>query len=129
VRNKNTGHVQTFTPDATVNWEQAVGWQAKQAVAWLLTSHPGDIELLPFVGRVMIDLRFNVRRPASLPKKVLHPMKGADVDNLAKSVLDALQNVRVIGDDKTVTDLSACKRFEEPGHPEGVEVEITAWLH
>lgn len=127
VRNKNTGFTQTFTPDSTMNWEQSVGWQAKQAVAWLLTSHPEDVAL-PFAGRVMVDLRFNVRRPQSTPKKVEYPMKGADVDNLAKSILDALQNVNVIQDDKTVTDLTTCKRFETPDHPEGVEVEITAWL-
>ena len=127
VKDKNTGFTRTFTPDSTMNWEQSIGWQAKQAVAWVLTNHPGQAEL-PFTGRVMVDVRFNVRRPASTPKKVTHPLKGADVDNLAKSVLDALQNVKVIDDDKTVTDLSTCKRFEEPGHPEGVEVEITAWL-
>ena len=128
VRNKDTGFSQTFTPDSTVNWEQSIGWQVKQALAWIHANHPGELEGLPYTGRIMCDMRFNVRRPASTPKKVQYPMKGADIDNLAKSVLDALQNVNVIQDDKTVTDIQACKRFEEDGHPEGVEVEITAWL-
>lgn len=127
VRNKETGFSQTFTPDSTVNWEQAIGWQAKQALAWIVANHPGELNL-PWTGRVMCTMRFNVRRPVSTPKKIQFPMKGADIDNLAKSVLDALQNVQVIQDDKTVTDISACKRFEEDGHPEGVEVELTAWL-
>lgn len=128
VRNKNTGFVQTFTPDSTVNWEQAVAWQAKQAMSWVLINHPGELDGLPWTGRVMVHLRFNIRRPASTPKKVKFPMKGADVDNLAKSALDALQNISIIQDDKTVTDLTAIKRFEEAGHPEGVEVEITTWV-
>lgn len=127
VRNKNTGFVQTFTPDATVNWEQAIGWQVKQALAQIHTFAPGELEL-PFKGRVMIDMRFNVKRPTSLPKKIEYPMKGADIDNLVKCVLDGLQNVNVITDDKIVTDISACKRFADDQHPEGVEVEITAWL-
>lgn len=127
VRNKNTGFVQTFTPDATVNWEQSIGWQVKQALAWIHTNHPGELEL-PFAGRVMVDMRFNMKRPASLPKKVEYPMKGADVDNLVKCVLDGLQNVNVLTDDKIVTDISARKRFADAEHPEGVEVEITAWL-
>lgn len=76
----------------------------------------------------MVDMRFNVKRSASTPKKILYPMKGADVDNLCKSVLDALQNVNCLQDDKTVTDISACKRFADVDHPEGVEVEMTVWL-
>lgn len=127
MRNKNTGFVQTFTPDATVNWEQAVAWQAKQALAHVAVNFPGDIDLFPCTGRVIATLRFNVTRPQSLPKKTIYPLRGADVDNLAKSVLDALQNVQVIGDDKTVSDLQVCKRFEEPGHPEGVEIDLTLW--
>jgi Holliday junction resolvase RusA-like endonuclease len=127
VRNAKTGFVQTFTPDDTVNWEQAIGWQVKQALAWIQVHHPGELEL-PWSGRVMVDMRFNVRRPASLPKKVLFPMKGADIDNLVKCVLDGLQNVNVLTDDKIVTDIDARKRFADPEHPEGVEVEVTAWL-
>lgn len=128
MRNKNTGFVQTFTPDATVNWENTIAWQAKQALAWVNVNYPSEITDLPCRGRVMADLRFNVVRPQSLPKKVQIPLKGADVDNLAKSVLDALQGMNVFHDDKQVTDLQVSKRFAEPGHPEGVEIELTMWL-
>jgi len=128
VRNPKTGFTQTFTPDATVNWEQAVAWQAKQALAHVAVNFPGDVDLFPCTGRVAASLRFNVVRPKTLPKKVQFPLRGADVDNLAKSVLDALQNVQVIGDDKTVSDLQVCKRFVESGHPEGVEIDLTMWF-
>lgn len=130
VRNKQTGFSQTYTPDDTVTWEGAIGWQTKQALAAMTVAHPGEFDVLPLVGRLMFDLRFNVKRPASLPKKVQFPLKTrpGDIDNLAKSVLDALQNVGVIRDDCQVTDMNAIKRFAEPGHPEGVEIELTGWL-
>ena len=127
VRNAKTGFTQTFTPDATVNWEQAIGWQVKQALAWIHTNHPGELEL-PWAGRVMVDMRFNIKRPASTAKKIEYPMKGADIDNLVKCVLDGLQNVNVLTDDKIVTDINAYKRFADADHPEGVEVDMTAWL-
>lgn len=127
VRNAQTGFTQTYTPDATVNWEQAIGWQVKQALAHIHAFFPGELEL-PFARRVMVDMRFNIKRPASLPKKVEYPMKGADIDNLVKCVLDGLQNVNVLTDDKIVTDIQARKRFVTVEHPEGVEVDITAWL-
>lgn len=130
VRNKATGFSQTYTPDDTVNWEQAVGWQAKQALAAMVVAHPGEFDALPLKGRLMFNLRFNVKRPASLPKKVLFPMKSrpGDIDNLAKSVLDALQNVGVIQDDCQVTDMDVTKRFADQDHPEGVEIELTGWM-
>lgn len=128
VRNAKTGFVHTYTPETTVNWEQAIVWQVKQALVQVQLDH--DISALPFKGRIMADVRINVERPKSLPKSVVFPMKSrpGDVDNLAKSVLDALQIAGVIEDDKTVTDLSAYKRFADSEHPEGVEVELTTWI-
>lgn len=130
VRNKDTGFVHTFTPDATVSWEDTIAWQAKQALAAMMVDHPGEYDVLPLTGRIMVNLRFNVKRSASLPKKVQFPMKSrpGDLDNLEKSALDALQKVGVIQDDKTVTDLDSCKRFADQDHPEGVEIELTGWL-
>lgn len=128
VRNPKTGFVHTYTPETTVNWEQTIVWQVKQALAAVQLDN--DISMLPFTGRILADVRINVERPKSLPKSIHYPMKSrpGDVDNLAKSVLDALQIAGVIDDDKTVTDLSTYKRFADSEHPEGVEVELTAWI-
>jgi Holliday junction resolvase RusA-like endonuclease len=128
VRNAKTGFVHTYTPETTVNWEQTVVWQVKQALAQVQMD--SDISCLPFAGRIVADVRINVERPKSLPKSVEFPMKSrpGDVDNLAKSVLDALQLAGIIEDDKTVTDLSAYKRFANSEHPEGVEVELISWI-
>lgn len=129
VRNPHTGFVQTFTPDTTVTWEQAIGWQVKQALSVVALDDPKGLEFLPLEGRLMIDMRFNLKRPKSLSKKVEYPMTArGDYDNLAKSVTDALQGINVIADDKTVTDSTILKRFADQDHPEGVEIEMTAWL-
>lgn len=130
VRNKQTNQVSTYTPEATVNWEQAVAWQAKQALSALAVMHPGEYDCLPIKGRLVVDLQFHVKRAASLPKKVKYPMNSrpGDIDNLAKSVLDALQTVRIIEDDKTVTDLSCSKRFADDQNPEGVLITLTGWI-
>lgn len=130
VRNKETGFVQTYTPDETVSWENAIGWQAKQVMSMLMLDFPGQIDMFPLTGRIMVNLRFNVKRPKTLPKKVEYPMKNrpGDIDNLDKAVLDALQSVGIIENDCTVTDLDSCKRFADDRHPEGVEIELTGWI-
>jgi Holliday junction resolvase RusA-like endonuclease len=122
--------VQTYTPATTVNWEQTIVWQAKQAMAWVAVNYPDEAAAMPFAKRILADIRFNVVKPKSAPKSVDFPLKAqpGDIDNLAKSVLDALQLSGTIVDDKTVTDLNTSKRFVEQGHPEGVEIELTAWI-
>lgn len=120
--------VTVYTDETTLNWEQNVGWQVKQQLT-ALSLEPGGGEVhLPFRGRVVADIRFNFERPASTPKKVQFPVKNrTDVDNLAKAILDSLQNVGVLANDNIVTDMDTRKRFVEPGHPQGVEVVLTAW--
>ncbi|HET6914994.1 MAG TPA: RusA family crossover junction endodeoxyribonuclease [Acidimicrobiales bacterium] len=127
VRNPKTNFVHTYTPATTVNWEQTIVWHAKQYMAALSVEDPEAALRMPYTGRIMADVRFNVVKPKSAPKSVHFPMKAqpGDVDNLAKSVLDALQIAGVIQDDKTVTDLSTAKRFVSEGHDEGVEIELT----
>lgn len=119
------GRVHVFTDDNTLTWEQNVGWQVKQQLIALGMSQSLP---LPFQGRVVAHLRFNFDKPKSAAKTVLFPVKSrTDVDNLAKAILDALQNVGVLVNDNIVTDLTCTKRFSEVGHPQGVEIELTAW--
>lgn len=122
--------VQTYTPETTVNWEQTIVAQVKAALVEVNMTYPGEADVLPLAGRIMADIRINCLRAKSLPKSVQFPMKATpgDVDNLAKSVLDALQLAGVIQDDKTVTDLSAYKRFADTDHPEGIEVQLTGYF-
>lgn len=73
--------------------------------------------------RILASLRFNVPRPKTV--KRTHMTVKPDIDNLAKSILDALVQGGVIQDDNCITDLVTLKRYADEDHPEGVEVELT----
>lgn len=121
--------VQVYTDEQTASWEETVAWQIrKQLLEWSLDPTVTGELSLPLEGRTSVDLRFNVNRPASAPKKVVLPLKKPDVDNLAKGVLDAMTTMKLLKDDNIVTDLFVYKRFETPEHPLGVEVEVTSWV-
>ncbi len=124
----NSTHVQTYTDQRTATYEQSVGWQVRDQITRLtVAGQLAGIEL-PLCGRVLISLRFNFVKPKSYPKKRNTHLVKPDFDNLAKSVRDALQTVAVIKDDTLITDATVQKRYEEPGHPEGVEIKIVGWL-
>ena len=73
----------------------------------------------PVVGAVWLMLHFHVRKPKSLPKRIMHATKKPDLDKMIRSVKDALKGVLYL-DDAQVVDLSAQKRYSDsPG------VEIT----
>lgn len=76
---------------------------------------------------MIVNLRFNFTKPKSTPKKVTNKLTKPDWDNLAKGVMDALQNLGLYRDDAQVTDCTTCKRFADADHPEGVEIDVTAW--
>ena len=118
---------QIYTPHDTVGWEDMVIVQVRQQLTGLLLDHPELAQVeLPLSGPAMLFMRFNLPRPKSLPKKVRYPMKSkTDWDNLAKSVQDALQAGGLIENDCMVIDGAASKRFAEPGHPIGVEIDLT----
>jgi Holliday junction resolvase RusA-like endonuclease len=121
---------QVYTPHQTVGWEDMVIVQVRQQLTGLMLDHPDLAQLeMPLDGRAIIAMRFNLPRPKSLPRSVKYPMKSkSDWDNLAKSVQDALQAGGLIKNDAMVTDGSAAKRFAEPGHPVGVEIDLTVCL-
>lgn len=123
--NRKTG--QTYTPENTVNWEQSVGWQVREQLTRIMMQDGVKLPL-PIKGRVMADLRFNFTKPKSTPKRVTDKLTKPDFDNLAKSIMDALQNIGFYQDDNLVTDCTIRKRFADDEHPEGVEVELTCWL-
>jgi Holliday junction resolvase RusA-like endonuclease len=122
--------VQIYTDEITVGWEERVEHQVKEQLVWLTAQSLDDQVLtLPFRERVLITLRFNLDKPKSTPKSVLFPVKSrSDVDNLAKAVLDALQNAGVLCNDNIVTDLMVVKRYSDDAHPQGVEVDVTGLL-
>ena len=124
---RNGGKTWTYTPKTTVDWESTIAYAARQQMAAI--SMEDDTEItLPFEGRVIVSLTFYFDKPKSYPKKVRHHLKKPDLDNLAKSVLDALENARFVKNDNIVTDLMLSKRYTLNGEPQGVLIEITGWM-
>jgi Holliday junction resolvase RusA-like endonuclease len=116
--------VQFYSDDKSVAWEDTVGVLAKQQIMGMTVQGNRDFRL-PLEGRTIITLRFNLTKPASYSKSVVHMVKKPDVDNLSKAVLDGLVKARILADDNAITDNYVYKRYVAPGHPEGVEVDLT----
>ena len=92
------GQVRTYTPSKTVAFESFI---ARSAKAQLL-------KLKPITGLISASLFFEFKRPKRT--KLLTPKK--DIDNLCKSVLDALNGVLFV-DDTQVVDLLANKKWSD----------------
>lgn len=117
-------YAQIYTDQTTRSWEDEIENQIRGQIRYL--AHNQKLPPLPISGRVIVATRFNLGRPKSLPKRIEYPVKSrTDADNLEKSLFDALQNAGVIKNDCLITDHTSAKRFAEPGHPEGIEVDLT----
>lgn len=121
-------YVQAYTPQATVDWQQNVAEFAKIQLLGLSMEDGAPTITLPFENRVIATMTFWMTKPKSYPKSLTDHLKKPDVDNLGKSVLDALEHVGVISKDQLVTDLLLRKRYTLNGEEEGVEIELTGWL-
>lgn len=100
----------TYTPANTRRWEEFVHFQAIQY-------RPKSL----WQGPIAMTLIFLMPRPKSLPKKVVHHIKKPDLDNLAKSVKDALQGIIYRTDSQIVT-LNIEKKYAVDEY--GVEIEM-----
>jgi Holliday junction resolvase RusA-like endonuclease len=116
---------QFYTPKKTVEWEQHVGEHALLQLRAVELDGDDDFTLPVKDCRVIMHLRFNLRKPSSYPKSVIHAVKKPDLDNLQKAILDGLVQAQVIDDDNCITDLSVMKRYADDDHPMGVEVDLT----
>ena len=102
--------VQTYTPKETVSWEN---WVKLEAVKY----RPSDL----IEGPIRMNLEFMLLRPKSLPKKVIFHIKKPDVDNLSKSIKDALEGI-IYKNDSQVYQL-VCRKVYSVTEC-GVSVEI-----
>lgn len=75
---------------------------------------------------VGVELVFYQAPPKSLPRhaRAFPPDRGADIDKLARSTLDALTIAGVWDDDKRVTDLRARKRWAIDGPLPGCRIRV-----
>ena len=103
-----------YTPKKTAQWEEFVRFQSLQY------KPPG----LPPTCPIEMSLTFWMPRPKSLPKRVWYHVKRPDVDNLIKSVMDALEGI-FYANDSQIYKLNVEKKYADNiTSLVGVDVEI-----
>lgn len=103
-----SGKTVSFTPKETESWENSIRNQA-------LKARPGQL----LDGPLVLEATFFLLRPKSRPKKDKYPDRKPDLDNLVKSVKDALEGI-VYTNDSRIVDEVVRKRYDDPPR-----VEIT----
>ena len=116
------GRVRSYMPTKYQKWKSAAAFEFKR-----------QTEQEPFDGPVKIKITFIYKRPKNLLRKKDPPHRLPkatlpDIDNLAKSCLDALQDAGVLENDSTVVSLILHKYYGAVGPdkiPEGDRIEIS----
>lgn len=118
-RFKKVGNfVQTYTPKNTRYYEKMIADAYKEQSGVLYpTEMPLKLRIRAIIG---IPSTFTKKKKSRAIQGELRPTKKPDADNIAKSVLDALNGV-AYADDKQVVDLGIKKYY---GEVERVEIEI-----
>ncbi len=108
--------VKTYTPEKTVNYENWV------KMCWMQSGQEkmqGNI-IAVIVARFMIPQSFSKKKRNELNEKPCP--KKPDCDNIAKSILDALNGI-AYDDDAQIVDLSVSKVYS--ANEEGVDLYLT----
>lgn len=96
------GRMTTYTPKNTRVWEEYVKWQA--------IPHRPD---KPLEGPLIIKMIFEMPRPKSLLQKIFFHIKKPDIDNLQKSMIDALEKAAIFKNDSQFVFKISTKRYAE----------------
>lgn len=104
--------------EGSKDWRDQVAWEAARAMVqthWLRVVRPNPCR---------VDLVFDFEKRG----RAEHPTTRStyDADKLARNVLDALQDAKVIDDDSQVTHLTVVKRWGPEDTRPGVSVTITS---
>ena len=116
------GRVRSYMPKKYQKWKSAAAFEFKR-----------QSEQDQFDGPVKIKITFIYKRPKNLLRKIDPPHRLPkatlpDIDNLAKSCLDALQDAGVLKNDSKVVSLILHKYYGAVGPdkiPEGDRIEIS----
>ena len=87
-----SGKAIMYTPTQTKQFERYVKSVAAQHA-------PRE----PLIGALEVQLDFFLPRPKSLPIKIKYHTKKPDIDNLAKSVLDAMEGIIYVNDAQVIS--------------------------
>ena len=104
------GHSQAFTPDKTVSFEHRISIEARAAYmqeTWF-SPHDGPVRI-SMVIRCSVPKSFGKRKRAQALAGDIRPMVKPDIDNVLKSVLDALEGVVYLRDSQVVS--IDCERY------------------
>jgi len=94
-----TGKIGVYDPKNAKEWKELVKLQA-------IKYRPPEL----LDQAISVWVNFSLLRPKSAPKKRKWPTKRPDLENLAKSIMDALKNV-IYRDDSQIIDLYLTKRY------------------
>ena len=112
-------HVSTYTPEKTKTYEDEIRYMAKCAMG---ASPPLETPVTVAIYiRIEIPKSFSKQKRKDALEGILKPMRKPDIDNIAKSHLDAIQGGIIILDDKQVVNLHVTKVYAEIG---AVEVMV-----
>jgi len=107
--NPKTKRPMAFKDKSTRDWENAIRTVAQDHVPKNLLDGP-----------LYAKVTFHILRPKSKPKKVLYPDTKPDLDNLEKSLFDALEGLIFVNDSRIVE-----KHIEKVyGDPPRVDIEV-----
>lgn len=113
--------VQTYTPEATKEYEKLVGMRFQNS-GGAITDKPVRVEIVAFFAPPKSTKKRD--RIEMLANRIL-PEKKPDVDNVAKIILDALNKI-AYKDDAQVVELSVKKLYSEVAkvfvHIEEIEI-------
>lgn len=113
---RKDGIIRTYTPEKTVNYENWV------KMCWMNSGQEkmqGNI-IAVIVARFMIPQSFSKKKRNELNEKPCP--KKPDCDNIAKSILDALNGI-AYDDDAQIVELSVSKVYS--ANEEGVDLYLT----
>ena len=100
------GHARLYTPAKTRKSEAEIVASIRQELRDNFNAFDKDMPLF-------LLATFFIPKPASTSKKVLHPVKRPDLDNYAKTLLDAL-NHYIFPDDSQIVSMRVRKAFGSP---------------
>lgn len=108
------------TSKAVGPWREAVRAETQRRLGAL--GHAA----LPAPGTpTVVEIEFDMPRPASAPKRQTHPVKRPDLDKLARAVLDGLVAGGALADDSQVTCLRLRKAYAVYPATPGALISIT----
>jgi len=101
------------------DWRTAVALQVRSEM------HKVGLAGAPMHQPVAVAVIFRLKRPPSLPRKVIFHSRKPDLDKLVRATLDALTTCGLLADDGQVCRLSSAKRYAKPGEDTGALVMVT----